>query len=56
MVHVRMGDDDVPHSLALLTAQGQRNAASVNRDTFVDQKTGQTLFGSCVAVAVKGAG
>jgi hypothetical protein len=51
-----MGHNYVPHSLTLLTCQSQRKAAGVNSDTFVDKKTGQTLFGGCVALTIKGAG
>ena len=56
MIHVRMRDDNVSHFLALFSTECQRNTARVNRDTFVDQKTSQTLLRGCVAVAVKGAG
>jgi hypothetical protein len=55
MVHVGMRDNDVAHLLTLFTGRGQRNAAGVNRNAPVDKKTGQTLFGSCVALTVKGA-
>ena len=56
MVHVRMRDDDVAHLVTLFAGQGKRDTSSINRNTFVDEKTGQTLFGGCVALLIKGAG
>jgi hypothetical protein len=55
MVHVRMRDNYVSHLLTLLSGRGQSNAAGVDGHTLVDKETGQTLFGGCVALAIKGA-
>jgi hypothetical protein len=51
-----MSDDYVAHFPSLFSVQSQRNAPGIYRNTLVNQKTGKTLFGSGVAVAVKGAG
>jgi hypothetical protein len=51
-----MRNDDIPDFLSLFRVESQRNTSGVNRDTFVYQKTGQTLFRGCVAVAVESAG
>jgi hypothetical protein len=51
-----MGHDDVANFFALFGIQTQREAAGINRDTLVDEKTCQTLFGGCVALAIEGAG
>jgi hypothetical protein len=50
-----MRDNDVAHLFTLFTTRSQRNTTGVNRNALVDKKTGQTLFGSCVALTVNGA-
>ena len=56
MVHMRMRHDDVANLLTLLAGGSQREAAGVNGNALVNQKAGQTLFGGCVTLTIKGAG
>jgi hypothetical protein len=41
---------------ALLASYRKRDTAGINGNTFVNEKTGQTLFGGCVALTIKAAG
>jgi len=50
-----MRNDYVSHFCALLSRQSERNAAGVNRNTLVYEKTCQTLFWSRAALTIKGA-
>jgi hypothetical protein len=55
VVHVRVGHNYVAYLLTLLGRKRQRNAATINSNTLVDEKTCQTLIGGCVALTIKGA-
>jgi hypothetical protein len=44
MVHVGMRDDYVAHFRTVFTSGSKRDAAGVNGNTPIDEKTSQTLF------------
>ena len=43
VIHVRVSDDDVAHLATLSVSQGDRDAARIDRDPVIDEKTSETL-------------
>jgi hypothetical protein len=56
MVHVRVGNYDIPHLLSLFGSKGDCDTARIHRNAVVNEKARQSLIERCSALAVECAG